>query len=564
MRTVIYARYSPGSRQTEQSIEGQIRVCTEYCKAKGLEIVGEYCDRHITGKTDDRPEFQKLIADAKHKKFEAVVVYRTDRFSRNKYDSAIYKRELKKNGVQIYYAAEAIPEGPEGIILESLMEGLAEYYSVELAQKVRRGMRESALKCKCTGGGRALGYICGSDKTFQIDPNTAPAVQAIFDMYIKGTTNAAICEYLNAHGFKTTRGGQFNKNSINRIIKNRKYIGEYKYDDIILPGGVPALITPEVFNLAQREMARRKTVKKPKGPKAEYLLSGKAFCGHCKAPMQGVSSTSHTGRIFNYYACANTRGKNRTCKKKTVGREFLENLIVKLTKEYILKEGILQEIAEKVYAAQQRQSNTASELAFYEKKLAENKRATENILRSIESGVVTKTLPERLKKLEDEQVVIEGELEFLRNKKFEFSVDEIAFMLMNYLHPFEGEDEQAYNKRIITCFVAEVYVYDDRLIIFFNISSPDGKLQSIDVENLEKDDFSGATCDTLGPPKAPQVAPEKGATCDLFGGARGFKVEHFASVAPALQIVHKVVIYAVLIAREVTNRAEVVVVQVNF
>ena len=134
-------------------------------------------------------------------------------------------------------------------------------------------------------------------------------------------------------------------------------------------------------------MARRKTVKKPKGPKAEYLLSGKAFCGHCKAPMQGVSSTSHTGRIFNYYACANTRGKNRTCKKKTVGREFLENLIVKLTKEYILKEGVLQEIAEKVYAAQQRQSNTASELAFYEKKLAENKRASENILRSIESGL---------------------------------------------------------------------------------------------------------------------------------------------------------------------------------
>lgn len=237
--------------------------------------------------------------------------------------------------------------------------------------------------------------------------------------------------------------------------------------------------------------------------------------------MQGVSSTSHTGRIFNYYACANTRGKNRTCKKKTVGREFLENLIVKLTKEYILKEGVLQEIAEKVYAAQQRQSNTASELAFYEKKLAENKRASENILRSIESGVVTKTLPERLKKLEDEQVVIEGELEYLRNKKFEFSVDEIAFMLMNYLHPFEGEDEQAYNKRIITCFVAEVYVYDDKLIIFFNISSPDGKLQSIDVENLEKDDFSGATCDTLGPPKAPQVAPEKGATCDLFGGRVG-------------------------------------------
>lgn len=519
MRTVIYARYSAGSRQTDQSIEGQIRVCTEFCKSKGLEIIGEYCDRHITGKTDERPEFQRLIADSKLKKFDAVVVYRTDRFARNKYDSAIYKRELKKNGVQIYYAAEAIPEGPEGIILESLMEGLAEYYSAELAQKVRRGMRESALKCKSTGSTYPLGYYIDKEKHYQINPETAPIIQTIFDMYIKGTSCAAICEHLNSRGLKTLQGGPFNKNSVNRIIKNRKYIGEYKYDDIVTPGGMPAIISIETFNLAQREMAKRKTVKKPKGPKAEYLLAGKVFCGHCKASMQGVSSTSHTGRIFYYYNCANNRGKNRTCHKKAVGREYLENLVVKLTKEYVLKEGILQEIAEKVYAAQQRQSNTESELAFYEKKLAENKRASENILRSIESGVVTKTLPERLKKLEDEQAVLEGEIEFIKNKKAEFSVDEIAFMLMNYLRPFEGEDEQAYNKRIITCFVAEVYIYDDKIIIFFNISSPDGKLQSIDVENLEKEDFSGATCDTLASPTKSQVAPFEGATCDAFGEA---------------------------------------------
>ena len=138
MNTVIYARYSAGPRQTDQSIEGQLRVCTDFCKQRGLTVIDTYCDRHISGRTDERPEFQRLIADAKCKKFEAVVVYKTDRFARNKYDSAIYKRELKRNGIQIFYAAEAIPDGPEGIILESLMEGLAEYYSAELAQKIKR------------------------------------------------------------------------------------------------------------------------------------------------------------------------------------------------------------------------------------------------------------------------------------------------------------------------------------------------------------------------------------------------------------------------------------------
>ena len=108
MRTALYARYSAGPRQTDQSIEGQIRVCTDYCKQHGLTITEIYADKHISGKTDERPEFQRLIADSKKKKFDAVVVYKTDRFARNKYDSAIYKRQLKINGIKIYYAAETI------------------------------------------------------------------------------------------------------------------------------------------------------------------------------------------------------------------------------------------------------------------------------------------------------------------------------------------------------------------------------------------------------------------------------------------------------------------------
>lgn len=489
MNTVIYARYSAGPRQTDQSIEGQLRVCADFCKQRGLTVIDTYCDRHISGRTDERPEFQRLIADAKRKKFEAVVVYKTDRFARNKYDSAVYKRELKRNGIQIFYAAEAIPDGPEGIILESLMEGLAEYYSAELAQKIKRGMHESALKCQSTGSGRPLGYRVDEQKHFQIDPESAQTVQTIFEQYIKGESNAAICELLNSRGLRTAQGKPFNKNSINRIIKNRKYIGEYRYHDIVVEGGMPAIISKDTFNLAQAEMERRRTRKAPKSPKAEYLLAGRLFCGHCKGPMQGVSGTGKSGNKWYYYYCGNTRGKNKTCDKKQVSRDRLERAVVDFTVRYILQEDVLEELARKVHAAQERQNDTASEIAFYEKKLADNKKSIANVLRAIESGAATQTLPARLQELENEQAVILGELSFLKGKHLAFTEDQILFALMKHLEPYPGESEQDYRRRIISDFVSEVYLYDDRLLIYFNISSEDGKLKSADLSNIEGSEF---------------------------------------------------------------------------
>lgn len=489
MNTVIYARYSAGPRQTDQSIEGQLRVCTDFCKQRGLTVIDTYCDRHISGRTDERPEFQRLIADAKRKKFEAVVVYKTDRFARNKYDSAVYKRELKRNGIQIFYAAEVIPDGPEGIILESLMEGLAEYYSAELAQKIKRGMHESALKCQSTGSGRPLGYRVDEQKHFQIDPESAQTVQTIFEQYIKGESNAAICELLNSRGLRTAQGKPFNKNSINRIIKNRKYIGEYRYHDIVVEGGMPAIISKDTFNLAQAEMERRRTRKAPKSPKAEYLLAGRLFCGHCKGPMQGVSGTGKSGNKWYYYYCGNTRGKNKTCDKKQVSRDRLERAVVDFTVRYILQEDVLEGLARKVHAAQERQNDTASEIAFYEKKLADNKKSIANVLRAIESGASTQTLPARLQELENEQAVILGELSFLKGKRLAFTEDQILFALMKHLEPYPGESEQDYRRRIISDFVSEVYLYDDRLLIYFNISSEDGKLKSADLSNIEGGEF---------------------------------------------------------------------------
>lgn len=178
MNVVIYARYS-SDRQTEQSIEGQLKECYEYARRNGYVVVGEYIDRAISGTTDHRPEFLRMIADGDKKLFQAVLVYQLDRFARNRYDSATYKAKLKKNGIRVLSARENISDDASGVLMEAVLEGMAEYYSVELSQKIRRGMDINAEKCLSTGGNLALGFRVDCEKHIQIDPDTAPVVQKI-------------------------------------------------------------------------------------------------------------------------------------------------------------------------------------------------------------------------------------------------------------------------------------------------------------------------------------------------------------------------------------------------
>ena len=226
MNIVIYARYS-SSAQTEQSIDGQLRVCREYAERKGYTILKEYIDRAMTGTNDNRPEFQKMIADSSKKEFEYVLVYKLDRFSRSKYDNAIYKHKLQQNGVRVISAMEEISNTPEGVLMEGLLEIFAEMYSKDLSQKVKRGMKESILKGNYVGGATLLGYKV-VNKKLVIDEKQAPAVKYIFEQYANGKTKTSIANELNKMGYKTNKGKNFTKQSLQNMLKNRRYLGEYK------------------------------------------------------------------------------------------------------------------------------------------------------------------------------------------------------------------------------------------------------------------------------------------------------------------------------------------------
>ena len=353
MNAVIYARYS-SEGQREESIDGQIRECMEYCKQNGMTVVKEYIDRALSAKTDNRPDFQRMIKDSAKGLFDVVVVWKLDRFARNRYDSAHYKAALKKNGVRVISAKENIADGPEGIILESMLEGMAEYYSAELSVKVIRGYTENALKCKYNGGTPTFGFAIDANKQYQPDPVNAPIVLDIFKMYDTGSTMKQIMDHLNALGVTTVRGKPADLNFISGILHNRKYIGEYKYRDIVVPDGIPALVPTDLFERVQEQMKKNK--KTPARHKAEddYLLTTKLFCGSCKAMMVGESGTSSSkGQVYHYYRCVNSKRK-KTCKAKhcSVRKDPLERAVVASVMRNIMDDAFVEYFIDQALALQ--------------------------------------------------------------------------------------------------------------------------------------------------------------------------------------------------------------------
>ncbi len=314
MTAVIYARYS-SDNQREESIEGQIRECTAYAEKNGITVIKHYIDRAFSAKTDNRPEFQQMIKDSGKKLFDVVLVWKFDRFARNRFDSANYKMILKKNGVHLISVMEPIAEGSQGILVETLLEGMAEYYSAELSEKVIRGQTENALKGKCTGGTGTIGYKIDGDKFYHLDPLTAPLVLEAFQRYDNGDKMVEIVNFLNDKGVRNMLGGKMTHSSVNTMLKNRRYIGELSFRDIVVPDAIPVIVPKDLFDRVQKRLDKNKRAPACGKADEEYLLTTKLFCGKCGALMFGESGTSATGRTYYYYKCANVK-RRRGCNKR--------------------------------------------------------------------------------------------------------------------------------------------------------------------------------------------------------------------------------------------------------
>ena len=484
---VIYARYSSHA-QSDASIEQQVADCEAYAKMNNLQVVKVYADRALSGTSDKRPEFQKMLRDAERGRWSYVLCWKVDRLARNRYDSATYKYRLKKHGVRVIYAKESIPDGPEGILLESVLEGSAEYYSANLSQNIKRGMRFNALECKVNNGSMPFGYCKGPDGRFAIYEPEAEVVREIFRKVGKGTPFVDIANNLNGRGIHTKRGGLWGKNSFHAILHNEAYIGVYHYSDVRVEGGMPAIIDKALFLEVEQ---RLKTKKNPQGKHREngdYILTGKLFCGLCGSPMVGVAGTSRSGELYFYYSC-NKRRVERACKKRHVRRDWIERLVVQAALDHILQPDVIQWAADSVMAYQERAGNS-SVLAGLRDDLSENQKATENVMKAIEAGIITVTTKGRLVELEAEAGRIRDAICLEESSLTHIERDFIVYWMEQFR---DGNVESAgFRRKVIDSFVNAVYLWDDHIKIAFNYS---GKGSAVDMDVImetEVESFVGS------------------------------------------------------------------------
>ena len=456
-----------------------------FCQKKGIKIVGVYADRSISGRTDNRVEFQRMLKDTEKGLFDCIIVWKIDRFGRNREEIAVNKIRCRKNGVKLLYAKEHIPEGPAGILLESLLEGLAEFYSAELSEKIIRGLTENALKGKVTSGPPGLGYKVDKDKRLVVDELEAPIVRRVFEMFSEGFKYVDIVNEMNAKGYKTKKGGEFNKNSIQRILKNQRYIGKHSWNGIDIP--VPPIVTVALFMKCQDKIKKIKNVSGRGKASVEYLLSGKLYCGHCQANMNGESGTGRHGGKFYYYKCA-TRKVKKSCTKENAKKAWIEQLVADVIyTEVLSNDDVIEQIADSVMQIQ-RQEHDGSLLASLEAQLDDVQRSIKNLLKLVEQGTLTTSTGERLAELEESKEDLSGRIVVEKLLKTKITKEQVIFWFDQFKELGLTCEEGL--EKIIDTFIHSVFLFDDKVIITGNYADDKGSRKTITLEDVKLDSIS--------------------------------------------------------------------------
>ena len=482
----------------DESIDAQLRAIEEYCERNNIKIVKTFIDRAKSATSDKRPEFLNMIkyCEGDNDGISMVIVHKLDRFSRDKYDSAKYKHKLKAKGIKVVSVLERLDGSPESVILESLLEGMAEYYSKNLGREVMKGQRESALKYQThLGGTPPLGYDVGFDKRYVINEEEAQAVKIIFDRYISGYSYSKIIDELNELGYKTKRENRkFSKNSLYSILSNEKYTGLYVFnktqrkgvdgkrnskklkseDEIIkIEGGMPQIIDKEIFEKAQAMMQKRK--KSPGAHKAKtfYLLTSLIYCGECGHKYQGNKRKDKYGNDYISYRCG-CRKQKRDCKNKEIKRDYLEEFVLTELEKHVLNDEAIPALSKELNERFKTKSNYNQEmLNNLRTKLEKVNKEIENILNAIMSGIVNNMLKDKLDELEQVKVNLEvkiNELSIESNESESINIteDQIRSMFGKF-KDFVLTRNLPECKKFISDYVKEVVVYKDHIEVIFNV-----------------------------------------------------------------------------------------------
>lgn len=482
---VAYARFS-SDNQREESIDAQLRAIRQYCQQHDYILLDTYVDEARSATTDDRPAFQQMVKDSASGDWSAVIVHKLDRFSRNRYDSAIYKKQLKDNGVHVESVLERLDDSPESVILESLLEGMSEYYSKNLAREVLKGKHETALQCKHNGGQPPYGLMVNKDGTYAINEYEAEAVRMIFRLTGEGYTMAEIKATLADRGFTTRSGRSFATTTINTMLHNEKYCGTYVYNrtkpqpkggkrtnesrpdnEIIrIPHGIPAIIDNRTFEEVQVILKRRSNMgaKRARAAKEVYLLQGLIKCGNCGAAMVGSRRKDGRNKTLRItYECNGRKRKATNCKMRGINRDFVENIVINYIEQHILSDEAMERVKEKIVIELNRMAaDSPSSLPSLNKELRDTEQKLDKLIEAITAGINALVIKDQIEALDKKKQQLEAQIEQLKaRQQMTASFDDVA--LDDYIKQYRDirSKTRPHQKEIINKFVDEVLVYDN-------------------------------------------------------------------------------------------------------
>lgn len=481
---VDYARYS-SHNQRDVSIEQQVEACLKYAEQLGITLIESYEDRAVTGKTDKRPNFQRMLKDAEKGKFQYVIAWKSNRMGRNMMEAMINEARLQAAGVRVLYVEEDFDDTAAGRFALRSMMNVNQFYSENMAEDVMRGLMDNASRCMVNGP-LPFGYIRDDNMKFKIDEPKADVVKEIYTKVACGEPFVDIADSLNKRGIKTRTGSDWGRSSFHSIIKNERYRGVYIYNDIRIEGGIPRIISDELFFKVQEVLKTKKNAQGRHRTNGDYLLTGKLFCGKCESPMIGVSGTSKTGALHHYYVCQKKRTEH-SCDKANIRRDDIEFTVAQAIKKYVLTQETIEVLANKTVEYNKKREDDAH-ISILKDRLADVKKSTKNLLSAIEQGIVTETTKSRLLELEKEQSDINAKISAAKADIITVSKEDIVIGLSVFK---DGDIEnKKYQASLFDTFLVAVYVYDDHLKIVFSLTknTVTVPLHKSEIENAENKD----------------------------------------------------------------------------
>ena len=458
---VIYARYS-SHNQREASIDQQISECKKYAERNGYTITEIYQDAAVSGRTDDRPAFKRMMKDAEKEKFDYIICWKSNRIGRNMTQTMTNMAKLAEFGVECLYTEEDFDNTASGRFALRNMMNVNQFYSENMAEDIRRGLMDNAEKC-LVNGMTPLGYKRGEDGKYAIDEPNAAIIRQIFDRVLNGWTITEVMTDLNNRGIRTRYGNPWKHQSFNKLLSNEQYIGVYKYSGIRIEGGIPPIIDKETFEGVQKVLTNKKRPRGKKRDTADYYLVGKCFCGKCESPMVGISGTSRTGDKHFYYAC-NAKRLEHTCDKKNVPKDDLEFSVAQAIKELLQDEELVDWILSG-YDDIIRQIREESKVSTLNDQLAEVTVSLDNLMKAMEAGAFNDVVIKRMNELADTKKDIEQALAMESEALRTYSVDNLRAVLYGFR---DGDlENEEFLKSLIQTFVHRVMVFDNEIKINF-------------------------------------------------------------------------------------------------